>query len=85
MSRVTKIAISLPQEVLNAVEQERKATGESRSEFFRRAVEALLHRRREQHLSERYVDGYQRMPESPEEVEAARRAAGSILDEEPWQ
>lgn len=83
--KIAKIAISLPQDVLNAVEQKRKESGESRSEFFRRAVEALLHRQQEQQLSEQYVDGYQRMPESPEEVEAARRAAGSILDEEPWQ
>jgi metal-responsive CopG/Arc/MetJ family transcriptional regulator len=84
-AKTTKIAISLPEEVLDAVERERGESGESRSEFFRRAVEALLRRQREQELSEQYVHAYQVLPESPEEVEAARRAASNILAEEPWQ
>ena len=35
MPRIAKVAISLPEEMLRAVEKERKAMGESRSEFFR--------------------------------------------------
>jgi metal-responsive CopG/Arc/MetJ family transcriptional regulator len=85
MSKTAKIAISLPEEVLDAVERERVESGESRSAFFRRAVEALLRQQQEQELSEQYVRAYQKLPESPEEVEAARRAAGNILAEEPWQ
>ena len=85
MSKTAKIAISLPEEVLDAVERERVESGESRSEFFRRAVEALLRQQQEQELSEQYVHAYQALPESPEEVEAARRAASNILAEEPWQ
>ena len=84
-SKTTKIAISLPEDILAAVEREREGSGESRSEFFRRAVEALLRRQREQQLSEQYVRAYRTLPESTEEVEAARRAASSILGEEPWQ
>lgn len=84
-AKTTKIAISLPEDVLNAVEKEREESGESRSEFFRRAVETLLRRERDQSLSEQYVRAYQELPESPDEVEAARRAAGSILSEEPWE
>ena len=84
-AKTTKIAISLPEAVLDAVEKEREGSGESRSEFFRRAVEALLRQQREKELSERYVRAYQNLPESPEEVEAARKAAGSILAEEPWE
>ena len=85
MPKTTKIAISLPEEVLDAVEREREENGESRSQFFRRAVEMLLRRQREQEMSEQYVRAYRKLPESPEEVEAARRAAGTILAEEPWQ
>ena len=85
MSKTAKIAISLPEEVLDAVERERVESGESRSAFFRRAVEALLRQQQEQELSEQYVRAYQKLPESAEEVEAARRAASSILAEEPWQ
>ncbi len=85
MSKTAKIAISLPEEVLDAVERERVESGESRSAFFRRAVEALLRQQQEQELSEQYVRAYQKLPESTEEVEAARRAASNILAEEPWQ
>lgn len=85
MPKTTKIAISLPEDVLAAVEQERKDSGESRSEFFRRAVDVLLRHEREREMGEMYTRAYQQMPETKEEVEAARRAASSILAEEPWE
>lgn len=85
MPKTAKIAISLPEEVLNAVEREREGSGESRSQFFRRAVETLLRHRQERERSEQYVRAYQQAPETREEVEAARRAASAILAEEPWQ
>ena len=84
MSKTAKIAISLPEEVLDAVERERGESGESRREFFRRAVEMLLRCRREQEMSQQYVRAYQRIPETKEEVTAAYRAASNILAEEPW-
>jgi len=85
MPKTTKIAISLPEAIFSAVEKERKATGESRSELFRRAVEMLLRRKREQAMSERYVRAYEQIPETREEIDAARYAAGAILAGEPWQ
>ena len=85
MAKTAKIAISLPQEVLAAVERERMGRGESRSQFFRRAAEALLRRQREQEMADVYLLAYQRLPETEEEVEAARRAASNILAEEPWE
>ena len=84
MSKTSKIAISLPQEILDAVERERDQRGESRSQFFRRAVETLLRHQQEQELSEQYIHAYQQTPETTAEVEAARRAASTILAEEPW-
>jgi len=84
MPKTAKIAISLPVEVLSAVERVREKSGESRSELFRRAVEILLRHQRERDLSERYVRAYEQMPETRGEVETARRAASEILAEEPW-
>ena len=69
MGKVAKVAISLPADVLKAVEAERKARGESRSEFFRRAVEKLLREERESAAVRDYVRGYREIPESAEEVE----------------
>jgi metal-responsive CopG/Arc/MetJ family transcriptional regulator len=85
MPKTSKIAISLPKEVLTAVEREREESGESRSQIFRRAVELLLRQREERERSEQYIRAYQEMPETKEEVTAARRAASTILAEEPWR
>ena len=85
MPKTTKIAISLPEEVLTAVEREREGSGESRSQIFRRAVELLLRQQKEQKMSEQYIRAYQQIPETNEEVAAARHAATTILAEEPWQ
>jgi metal-responsive CopG/Arc/MetJ family transcriptional regulator len=84
MPKSAKIAISLPVEILSAVEKERRRSGESRSELFRRAVEILLRHQREKEMSERYIRAYERMPETREEVEAIRHAATAVLAEESW-
>ena len=85
MPRISKIAISLPEEVLKTIERERKESGESRSQFLRRAVETLLRYQRGRELSQQYLRAYQETPETKEEIAAARRAASAILAEEPWQ
>ena len=84
MSKSAKVAISLPEDILKAAEMERKARGESRSQFFRRAIERLLKQERESSAVKDYVRGYQEVPESAEEVEAAHRVGSAVLAEEPW-
>jgi metal-responsive CopG/Arc/MetJ family transcriptional regulator len=85
MSKSAKVAISLPEDVLEAVETERKAKGESRSEFFRRAIKRLLKQEQESSAVEVYVRGYREVPESTEEVEAIHRVGSAVLAEEPWE
>ena len=85
MAKVAKVAISLPQDIFKMVEQERKTKGESRSEFFRRAVEELLRQEREKVAVENYIQSYQQTPETTEEVEAALSIAGAVLAGEPWE
>lgn len=82
MAKSAKVAISLPEDVLEAVETARKTKGESRSQFFRRAIERLL--KQERDSSKDYVRGYQEFPESAEEVEAIHRIGIAVLAEEPW-
>lgn len=84
MSKTSKIAISLPEDVLCAVEEKRGESGESRSQFFRRAVEALLKQQKERDEIERYINAYSENPETKQEIEAARHAASTILAGEPW-
>ena len=85
MPRTSKIAISLPEEVLLAVEKEREGSGESRSQFFRRAVERLLKQERESEAVKDYIRGYREMPESAEEVAAIDRIGSAVLAQEPWE
>jgi len=84
MNKSAKVAISLPEYVLKAIEKERKARGESRSEFFRRAAEKLLKQEQESKAVETYIQGYRIMPEPAEEVETIHRAGVAMLAEEPW-
>lgn len=84
MSRSLKIAISLPPDLLEAAERERQARGETRSEFFRRAVEALLRWERGQEATERSIQSYQEQPETDDEVTAIHQASSTVLSQEPW-
>ena len=84
MDKTSKIAISLPQELLTIVEKEREETGESRSQFLRRAIEILLREKQERGMSRQYVRAYKDLPETRAEI-AAARAAGAILAGEPWE
>jgi len=65
--KMAKIAKSLPDEVLKDIEEERLATGETRSEFLRRVVETYFRHKREKEAVEQYIRGYQEFPEWKEE------------------
>ena len=81
---MAKIAISLPDEVFQVIEKERLARGVSRSEFFRRAVEAYLRREQEREWDEQYVRAYQLYPETAEEL-AWGQLGLAALAQEPWE
>lgn len=82
MQGVARVAISLPEDLLEAVEVARKRRGESRSVFFRRAAEQLIAAQREQAWDEDYIAAYRAMPE---EVDAGLLAAAfAALASEPW-
>ena len=82
---MAKVAISLPEEILQSIERERKATGESRSQFLRRAVEALLRQEREREAIEQYIRGYQQYPETEEEIGLAESTLADALADSPWE
>jgi metal-responsive CopG/Arc/MetJ family transcriptional regulator len=79
MRKAVKIAISLPDKLLRIAERERKVRRETRSEFFRRAVEALLRQEQERRDVDQYIQGYLAYPESEEEVEEARRLSKRVF------
>ena len=82
---MAKRAISLPDEVYQAVEKERLATGESRSQFFRRAVEERLRRAKEWEDVAQYIRGYQLYPETKEEIALAEATVLYAFDDDSWE
>ncbi|MBM3924543.1 MAG: ribbon-helix-helix protein, CopG family [SAR202 cluster bacterium] len=79
---MAKIAISLPDSVLDAVEKKRKSRGQSRSDFFRQAAEALL--KRETEAIQKYIQGYLKYPETREGLDWLQGASREVLNEYPW-
>ena len=83
---MAKIAITLPDEVLDAIEKERMTSGVSRSEYFRQTVEEHLRREKEKEDVARYIQGYLENPETPEEFEWALAATHLGFDDnELWE
>ena len=84
MAKVVKIAISLPHDLLQAAEDERKVRGESRSEFVRHALETHLREARERADVERYIQAYRDYPETEEELAWVHQVSLETLAQEPW-
>ena len=82
---MAKIAISLPDDVLKEIESERLATGETRSEFFRRAVKAYFQNKRKKEDIDRYIRGYLEHPETEEAAAWTSEALGRAWAENPWE
>jgi len=83
MNRTVKVAISLPADLLDAVERRRLDRGTSRSEFFREALIARLSSD-DATDSERYIAAYRANPETEEELAEADVALAELASE-PWQ
>ncbi len=83
MTTVAKISISIPQALLAQIEQERAATGQTRSEFFAKVIKLHLKERQEQELDAAYIKAYQECPETEEEL-AWTEIGLSVFAENPW-
>ncbi|MAF51981.1 MAG: hypothetical protein CL694_03055 [Chloroflexi bacterium] len=82
---MAKIAISLPDETLGAIERERKASGESRRTNVLRAVERHLKAESEAEQEARYIQGYLDNPETLEDVEGFIQLGLAALADMPWE
>jgi putative addiction module CopG family antidote len=62
------------------------ASGEfgSRSDVVREGVARLVDERRRQAIGEQIIAGYDRLPETPDELLQAEAAARAMIDDEPW-
>lgn len=84
-TRTVKVAVSLPQAEFHALEQLRKQLGASRSALITQAICYWLEAQREEEEIRRYIEGYQRYPETTEETSEAARLAQEVLQSEEWE
>lgn len=75
MARTSKIALSVDTTLLLHLERIRARTGESRSAAVGRALRMLTREDEHARLVADYVRAYREIPETPEEIGAARASA----------
>lgn len=85
MSRSGRVTISLSYSDLKDADRIRRSTGENRSAFFKRLLRDEIARRKERQKADRYVEGYRKKPETPDEIKQAMATGLTILAEEPWE
>ncbi|MBM4405022.1 MAG: hypothetical protein FJ039_02425 [Chloroflexi bacterium] len=85
MNRTEKVAISIPKDLYRWVERQRRAKGQSRSEFFCKALEEALHRDAESAREEQYRTAYLRSKGKGDEVPWAAATAPSAFRDSPWR
>lgn len=85
MATKQKVAITIDRALLKQAERLRRATAESRSAVFARALRALLRAEERQRKVQRYVEAYRELPETPAEIDMADRLAVDALRDVPWE
>ena len=88
MQTTVKVAVSLPKEQFRLAERRRRRLHVSRSAMVREALSQWLKSLEEQEAIRRYVEGYQRRPESLKGWRAVEtmqaEAAAKVIGHEAW-
>ncbi len=84
MRQSVKFAVSIPEKEFKDLEAFRKKRGVTRSKLVLEAFELWKEVKRKERLTKVYEDGYKRVPESLEDVEAWERASVSVFSQEEW-
>lgn len=84
MHTTVKVAVSLPKEQFRLAERRRRLLHVSRSAMVREALQQWLKKLEEQEAVRRYVEGYQRQPQSHQDARAMQHASIEALAHEAW-
>jgi hypothetical protein len=84
MAHAAKIACSIDADLLKRIESVRARTGESRSALISRALVALTAESARSRAVRRYVEAYRELPETAEDVRAARSSSRRALARLAW-
>jgi metal-responsive CopG/Arc/MetJ family transcriptional regulator len=83
MSR-TQTLVQLTDALLRRLDERAAREGRSRSALIRDAIEAYLADEAQVEIDRQIIEGYERTPETEEEIASAEREARAAIREEPW-
>jgi Arc/MetJ-type ribon-helix-helix transcriptional regulator len=80
-----QIAVRIPDDLAESLEDlVSEGRFETKAEAIRAALQTLVDQERRRKVGELIADGYRRIPQDDDELEAARRAAIRSIEQEPW-
>ena len=82
--KTMKVAISLPKDILQEIENLRHKLGLARSQAILEAVSLWLKKKEEENLEKRYVEGYKRKPEIAKDIDPLFLAGLSSFTKDSW-
>ncbi len=84
MDKSVKFAVSIPGTEFKELEDIRKKKGLTRSEFIRETLKLWKEEKEKKRLIRIYEEGYKRVPENLEAIEAWEKASISTFSPEEW-
>jgi Arc/MetJ-type ribon-helix-helix transcriptional regulator len=80
-----QIAVRIPDELAESLEElVSEGRFETKAQAIRSALQTLVDQERRRKVGELIADGYRRIPQDEDELDAARRAAIRSIEQEPW-
>jgi metal-responsive CopG/Arc/MetJ family transcriptional regulator len=80
----TQTLVQLSDELLRRLDERAAREGRSRSALIRDAIEDYLYDEEEARIDREIREGYERIPETEEELRWAEASAREAIREEPW-
>ena len=80
----TQTLVQLSRVLLQRLDERAAREGRSRSALIRDAIEAYLYDEEEARIDREIREGYERIPQTDEEVAWAESSAREAVEEEPW-
>lgn len=80
----TQTLVQLNEELLRWLDERAAREGRSRSALIREAIEAYMYDARSAEIDRQITEGYERMPQTEEELAGADAELREMIEEEPW-
>lgn len=80
----TQTLVQLTDELLSRLDERAAREGRSRSALIRDAIEKYLYAETKAKIDREIIEGYERIPETEEEMRWAEASAREGVEEEPW-